>query len=525
MKRFAVLLLCVLTAAAVSWAGGSKESGAAAGARPAGGFQYTGTGPVTDKPVTLSILATNAYYSSVDLAVAPVIQELTKRAGVTIDWQLLPPGNYKDAVSPRLAAGQGLADIVYLPDQDPTMKYIQGKLFIPIDDLYARYGVNLKKLYAGELAGAKASLTTPDGKMYYVPQTALANNYQPCFMVNLRWLKQVGLSEPATLEEFTAMLRRFKSGDPNANGKQDEIPLSITKGNVAYGFSPIFGINLASRFYGDKDGKAHFAFLEPAYKEYLTYLNGLYKEGLLESSFATTTRDQIIARFAQNITGTAFDFSWHMSSTFSAQFKDYNRETPVVKGILPLKGPHGDQFYLGRNPISGMFGISKDCKNPEVAFRFLDFAVGDEAQELYVYGIEGITYTLANGKKQFTEQGRNNDFIQKFGINAVNVPLRQSTAATDTLLPAWHVAFDRQVLPFMRSPWPFLYYLPNESTVENQYMTDINTYVDEMDLKFITGAESLANFDKYLETLRKMNIETVLNVRQVQWDRYRASSR
>lgn len=518
-SRFSVSLALVLVLLVVG-GGLALAKGAADQAVPdnSGGVAYAGKGPIAKAGVSVTLLGTNSYYSGADLAVAPIVLELTKRAGITVNYQLLPPGNYADALKPRLAAGVDLPDIVYLPDKDPTMKYIKGKLFIPINTLYEKYGVNLKKLYAGPYAYIKPSLTTPDGLMYYVPQLGLGMNYQPCFMVNERWLAAVKLSEPTTIDEFTAMLRAFRDKDPNGNGQKDEIPLSMEKGFVQQAFGPMFGLDLVSRFQADKTGKVQFTYLLPAYKEYLTYLNMLYKEGLLDPDFATTTMDQEIARFAKNVTGADFHYSWLMSQGYSNQFKDYDGKAPIVKGILPVKGPHGDRCYLGRDSITGMFGISKDSKVPDVAFKFLDLAIGDEQQVLYNWGIEGDTYTMKDGKRVYT--GKDNDYLQKFGIDPVNLPLIQFTAMAEGILPKWHVDFDYAVAPYMKGVWPFIYSLDDEASVENQYMTDITTYVDEMELKFIMGTESLANFDKFSATLKNMNIDKVTAARQAQWDRY-----
>jgi len=533
-KGMIVAAVSVLMAAALGGCSGSSNdakmspSASASGSAPAasGGkssFAYNGSGPITDKGGKLSILATNAWTTNVDLAQADIVKKIVDNAGITVDWQLLPPQNYADAVSPRLASGIDLPDIVYMPDQDQLMKYIKGGLVIPIDDLYEKYGVNLKKLYE-QNPDIKASLTAPDGHMYYVPQRVLTKNYMPLFMVNQRWLDAVGLKDPTTLDEFTDMLRKFKTGDPNKNGKADEIPMSLDPKFLPMAFGPVFGMDLYNQFYADDAGKVHFGYYEPAYKEYLTYLNGLYKEGLLPVDFASTTADQVTSRFSQNVTGVTFNFSWYTSMVYSPLFKDYDPNVPLIKGIAPLKGPHGDQFYVGRTPVSGIFGITKNAKDPELAFKFLDYASGEEAQTYYTWGIEGVTYEVKDGKKEFTEQGKNNDFIQKLGIGPVNLPISQSTESTDVMVAPWHAKIDKELEKYIKAPFPFVYALPEEASVDSQYMPDITTYVEEMHYKFITGQESLDNFDKYIATLKKMNIEKVIEVRQAQYDRYQAAN-
>ena len=64
---------------------------------------------ITDKEgASVSILAMNSWYSTVDLSDATLLNEIAKRANVTINWNLLDPSSYSDSVSPMLASGQDL---------------------------------------------------------------------------------------------------------------------------------------------------------------------------------------------------------------------------------------------------------------------------------------------------------------------------------------------------------------------------------------------------------------------------------
>ena len=53
-------------------------------------------------------------------------------------------------------------------------------------------------------------------------------------------------------------------------------------------------------------------------------------------------------------------------------------------------------------------------------------------------------------------------------------------------------------------------------------MGDIETYVDEMVLKFITGAESLDGFDDYAATIEAMGLPKAIALKQDGLDRYNA---
>lgn len=482
------------------------------------------TTPLTDEEgATVSILAMNSWYSTVDLTDAVLLKEIADRANVTVDWHLLDPTSYADSVSPMLASGQDLPDIVQLPDLDSNMTYLSSGMFVKLDehmDKMPNYAQFLEKN-----PNIKAMLTAADGHIYYVPQTAVTDNYQPVMMYNMPWIEKLGIEPPTTLDAFVDMLRQFRDNDMNGNGDTtDEIPMSIMSDFLPYMFGPAFGLDLVSGFYADDDGVVHYAYYEAdKYKAYLKFLNSLYTEGLLEVEFASLNRDQIVSRCANDTTGVTFDFSWQMSTLYSAQYPDYNGEEGIIAGAAPLSGEY-EGFYVGRNPISGIFGVNAKAADVDLAIRFLDYAMSEEAQDLYVWGMEGLTYeTLEDDSRQYLPRCTEDTiWYQGLGINAPCMPSQQSIPATDVLLAKWHVENDRTYEePFIRDPFPEVYSTTDEASVVSMYLTDIETYVQERAISFICSyADIDTEFDAYIETLKSMQVEELLKVRQAQYDRY-----
>lgn len=529
MKRGTIVLLATaMTAGMVTGCGNSGSSTQPTTVTGDTSYTYTGEAPITDKEgQKISILAQNSWYSTVDIKEAPIVKKVYEDAGISIDWTLVDPTNYKDAVSPMLAAGTDLPDVVLLPDKDDNMTYINSGIFVPLDT-YFEYMPNYKK-WLDENPTIKASLTAPDGHIYYAPIINVPNNFQPTLMYNSKWTKAAGFTKaPDTLEDFTTMLRFYKENDLNGNGDStDETPMSIQKQFITYMFGPAFGLNFGenslSSFYIGEDEQAHYAYYEKEkYKEYLTYLHGLYEENLLELEYTTLTRDQVIERFAQDKTGVTFDYGYQMSMTYSPQLPYYDgtAETGVC-GVAPLSGS-AKGFYVARDPIGGVFGVNKNAKDVILAVKFLDYTVSEKNQELYVWGMEGESYELsADGSKQFTEKGKDSNWLQSYGINpSVVYPARQSVEATAVLVAKWHAEVDKTLEPYMQSPWPFIYSTTEESSMISQYMVDIQTYVDEMMVSFISGVTPLDQFDDYINTLQSMNIDEILKIKTTQYQRY-----
>lgn len=525
-KLTALFLSFTLTASLLAGCSGNKNNTGSGteGTDGTGTYAYTGAGPITDKEgAKLSILSTNSWYSTVDLTSddALIVKEVEKRAGVTVDWTMIDPTTYTDAVSPMLASGSDLQDIVYLPDLDLNSSYINSGLFEPLDehlDSMPNY-----KAYLDANPTIKASLTAEDGHIYYVPIVGLTDNYLTNIMYNAKWLEQLTMEQPKTLDEFVTVLRAFRDNDMNGNGDTtDEIPMSVEAKLLPYMFGPAFGLDLINGFYADENGTVHYSYYESEnYKEYLSFLNELYKEGLLEVEYTSLTRDQITERFAQNITGVSFDYSWQMSQLYSKQFPEYDGTTGIVVGGEPLSGKY-EGAYISGNPVKGIYGVTKASKNLELALRFLDFAMSEECQTLYVWGIEGESYTVnADNTKSYTEKAlSDNVWLQSLGINPPCLPYHNSIEATNVLLPQWHVDIDTKLATMTKPSWPQIYATQDETSTLSQYLVDIQTYVEQMAVAFISGNTSLDEFDSYISTLKNMNVEEIIKIKQGQYDRY-----
>ena len=81
-----------------------------------------------------------------------------------------------------------------------------------------------------------------------------------------------------------------------------------------------------------------------------------------------------------------------MSMLYSAQYKEYNGNEPVFKGGVPLSGEH-QGFYIGRNDVSGIFGVTK-TDNVINAVKVLDYLISDFNEDIYCFVLEGVSYYM-----------------------------------------------------------------------------------------------------------------------------------
>ncbi|TMV44366.1 extracellular solute-binding protein [Paenibacillus mesophilus] len=462
----------------------------------------------------------------------PIIKELEKQTGVKIKFQAVYT-DYSTIMRTRIAAASNLTDIMQLPQGDDPVKIAKGGVIIRLNELIDKYAPNTKKFLDAN-PEVKKTLTAPDGSIYAFP--GVVSLAAKDFNVNglgyrLDWAEKLNLKAPETIEDWYKMLLAFRDGDPNGNGKADEIPFAasglgaLDKFAQAYGMTP-----MSSWFAVDKQGKVEFTWTNPKAKDFLTEMNKWWKEKLIDQSLLTPHLDKVTAYVVGDLTGGYAIWA----GRFDQYTKEMQKNFPNAQWVVPAppQGPHGDKFYEVNPATDGnRYAVSKSAKNPELAVKWLDYVFASEpGQLLFNYGIEGVTYTMVNGKPQYTAEVTNNPKYPNPGSVLANygaagrfpqiVPPDALNQQGKILMPEASIKRLLDMKPYLRPTFPNAMSTSEESSAFSQKMADINTYRQEMVAKFITGAEPLSNFDKFVQTLKSMGIDDVVKIKQTQYDRW-----
>lgn len=365
--------------------------------------------------------------------------------------------------------------------------------------------------------------------------------------VNKNWMKVLNLEDPKTTDDLYGMLKAFKEKDPNGNGIADEVPLT-TCADSWHGY--IDGFVMCSFIYSDGkdklrlvDGKVDPVFNKPEYKEGLRFLNKLYTEGLIDKDAFSQKLDQEKQKCNQTPTiigsvldGSAVDFT----GVTSPYYKDYGT-------IAPVKGPNGVQttFYDPFHMQAGQFTITKNCKNPEIAFQWADWLYSPDAMMRYVeIGVEGVDWRKAqpgelgiDGKQAtyvYTPRDYKQGEIQNVTYFQVGPSFRPwdyylSRAAgqdlyapdnfealhyyeTKTNYDGYQPKLD-QIFP------PLVYSTKEDGDVLSQVKTAVNDYVKESVARFITGDLNVdKDWDAYLKNLDNAGLQKYLEILQRSYD-------
>lgn len=457
----------------------------------------------------------------------PVWEEVEKRTGIKMNFDVMPADQYDAAMQTRIAAGSDLPDIMAVPPlwNGDIIKYAEDGVILPLSDLIAEYAPNITAMFE-KYPVIKKVLIAPDGEIYNLAEVFVEGNEVAPKSIIIRkdWLDKLNLEVPETIDDWYNVLKAFKEQDPNGNGIDDEIPLTINDGNAYTYFASGFGLVAGvGEFYADEGGKVHSLYQAEEYKDFLEFLNKLYKEGLMDPQYDTNNDEaKVDAMVSKQLIGA------------SPHFLGIDERWSSLSGgkyimVKPPKGPEGEEPELiKRNPTGMQFAISKDCKDTVAAIRWIDYIwASDEGQILSHFGIEGKSFEYnEEGRPVFTEWTTNNPE----GLDMMSAV--RSLGAFPSLFDVQTKEFMSQLMtkesldacepliPCMVEPFPSVLATAEESDQLLMLQADMGTYTDEMIQKFVMGTEPLEKYDDFLAQLEGMGLSEVLAIKQAQYDRY-----
>lgn len=493
--------------------------------------------PLTAEPVTITFAtAENAEGAGSYTNNLPVWAELEKRTGVKVEFQVTPATEYATAMQPRLAAGRDLPDVLRVPG-DPV-RFAKAGLILKLDDLIAQNAPNILALYAAR-PEVKAAMTAPDGSIYCLDSVVDARSMVNQVGLGMRkdWLKKLNLEEPVNIEQWRNVLGHFKTDDPNGNGQNDEIPVldmpsSTTyaaKRNGLYKLGNAFGLHLyiSEGWYFTPEGKVVYDWVSPQLKDYLTEMHLWYDAGYIDPEFVSNDSDKYTAKAIGDIAGSSMN-------DMTMQYPQWNERMAESfpgahwEGITPPAMADGTRYMEKEQPTEGVYyAISKDCKDPALVMKWLDYMYASPEGQILVcnFGIEGDTYTLADGKPQLTDKILNHEKGSGIAMWAEGM-----NGQFPRILSADMIAqrFYRYTDEMAQSARAAEFYVPSfpriiadkeETDKLVAIMSDIDVYRQEMVTGFITGTVSLDQFDEYIATMEDMGIANAIAIRQTQYDR------
>lgn len=458
----------------------------------------------------------------------PIIKEISKKTNVLFDFIPGPAteAQFREKFNVTIASGS-IPDVVISPYRDDMLKVAEQGIFEPLEERIDKNAPNFKKILTDN-PGYIKDLRASDGKDYFLPFIGAVKTFK-VWMVREDWLQKLNLKQPETLDDWYNMLKAFKEKDPNGNGKADEIPFTTrnTKAGVL-AYMEAFGISgfEANEQFFIEDNKVKYAYTDPRFKDALTYIRKLYKEGLIDPEYATNDTKVWLSRLTGDIAGSCQDTTARAYSLGDAIRKTTSNANANLLVVAPPKGPTGVQMTTSQmQPVRGYTAISANSKYKDEIVKLFDYFYSEEGSMLMNFGIEGLTYNMVNGEPKYTDEIAK-DTQGRSVLSMLNVfghrewAYKQDIGYEDALLDVKYVQYRNDMEKYIRPTIPALSFTEDERDVINNKYTEIQTYKDEMIDKFIMGKEPIEKFDDFVKKINAMGIEDVLKVEQAAYDRY-----
>jgi len=494
------------------------------------GFTY----PLTDgsKLTYWTELNQNVSANYVNLGDTPFAQAWMEQTGVEIDFQHPPVNQGKEQFSLLLADGNlpDLMEYAWMSYPGGPEKAIKDGNIIALNDVFEQYCPNLMK-YLEENPDIERMIKTDEGHYYVFPfirgDDALCNTIG--LMLREDWLKELNLEVPTTIDEWHTVLTAFKE----KKGATAPFTWEYTMGALTQVNPFAYAYGTTQEFYKGTDGKIYFGAVEEGYKEYLTTFNQWYKEGLLDQDLATLALDQVSAKMTNGSAGASMGWAGSRMGTWINAAQATDSDYMLVAAPYPtlVKGDKPEMGQIdNRYPNQGCVAITTSCQDVETAARLLDYAYSEEGHMLFNFGIEGESFTMIDGYPTYTDTILNNpdgwsvaQSLSAYIRGNYNGPFVQDIRYLEQY---YTIDNQKETNAVWGATNAASYKIPpitptaEESKEFSTIMNEINTYRDEMTLKFIFGTENLDDFEDYVKTIENMGLKRALEIQNAALERY-----
>lgn len=479
-----------------------------------------------------------------------IFDHIEETLGIRFDVQMIDSTGWTERLNLAFATDD-LPDVFWngLTDSDLATYGAQGYL-IDMSELIEQYAPTIQNLL-DTYPSLRRSILSPDGAIYSLPSIVMEEREKGRMRIymNTQWLKNLGLEMPATLDELYDVLLAFKEKDPNGNGEADEIPVSARFEDHQLRMLMLAAFGYADARWDVVDDKVLYVPAQENYYHYLEYMKRLFSEGLLDVEYFSQTADQYSAKTASVLCGmfVSNGANW-VNIPQEEGYAQYSMFEPFTSAYNDEKIWPATEFSL-----ANMFAITEEAENPEYLIRFADWCYTLEGSIAMRYGLENGTWEggvggyewakMDNGEFAMvtyyddTQFDNYNDFRTRVitPMQGMYLSGEPNQLAGTGINETYFTALDpRQVMltndildhgqAYYDLSFPAAKITDAESAQISLLDTDIESYVQQMEAKFITGDEELTqeNFDAYVTGLFDRGLQDYIDLKQSIYDRWLA---
>nr|WP_314458685.1 extracellular solute-binding protein [uncultured Clostridium sp.] len=545
-RKTAFLMAMVMAAAAMSGCNSGKEPEAkpetTEAATAAASSEAAGGETKTDKPyegVTLKywVKLNGSVSSSVaNLGETKWAKEVEEKTGIKLEFIHPTSGSEDEEFSVLVASGEypDIIEYTWTKYSGGASAAISDGVILNLNDLMQSSAPNLTAIL-NDYPDIDKMVKTQEGDYYCFPflrglKTPNKTQFSSGMVLRKDILDKLGLSVPETIDDWDTVLRAYKN-------EGFEVPFTTRKEWMLDVWSP--GFDNWGDFYVEDDVVKN-GLMEDSRKEFLTKMNQWYEDGLIDRDYLVADKASCQTYFTTGKSAASYAPGGQGLGTYTQIMNEANPEITqknIVSSVPVTKVKGKNAKFSKMNQIFDGSGssatITTQCKNPEAAAWLLDWMYGPEGSMVNCFGIEGESYNMENGYPVYTDLITNNpDGLTMEGALALYTRVGQSgPLVQDELYIEQYYSQDnqREALDlWMKTDMGKFAYPP--ATISNEdsdkfsnIMSNVKTFSQEMEAKFIAGTASLDQWDEYVNQLKTFGIEDAIAMKQAAYDKYMAN--
>ncbi len=482
--------------------------------------------PIVNSPITLKVA--EWYAAGVGLSLkSDALQELEKTTGINLDITF-----YSDPEKANLMyASQNYPDISLRLDASDQSKNdaIESGAVVSVDK-YMQYAPTWKKFLSAN-PDIKLQCTYTDGKIYGFPYVYLDEttyNLRDQWLINRKWLNELGLSTPKTTEDFQKYLEDVKSNAGKGSIPKNVTPLYFRYGSAIGGQFDIygtFGVYCPGGYFIDDSGKFKCQATNTDLKAPIKYLATLYKEGLIMPQAFTDDWSAYTAALTSDpaMAGSIF--------AFGDANKNYATNGKWWYPMAPVQSPSGKQPYI-RAQVKGStfprnFMIYKNNKYPVASVRLANYFADPKVSMNFNFGSQGVGWTDgSDGKYQLITNPKYTEATNAVGnfvpcLVTEDMFTDPSAKVEGTRAWAYHNIY-KNYIPKTNLNIPNIPSGVLSDTDEQRRSdldTQINNYIGTTIANWITGKADIdSGWDGYVAQLNKIGLKEYMTLNQKRLD-------
>ena len=363
----------------------------------------------------------------------------------------------------------------------------------------------------------KKAIMLADGAIPALPAiNTLQNN--DAMWINTTWLKKLKLEAPTTADELTEVLRAFKTGDPNGNYQQDEIPLGFVGMWELRFLAHAYGMIDNDYYISEKDGKVTSSLTSEENRAFLTWLHQMWEEGLLDST-GFSTNDNLRQITDEN---KAIPYGLLLSTTPLTILPQKALEQYTLLEPLSYNGTKVYRDFAG-DLVRGTFAITSACKEPEKLVAWVNTLYTQEGSLMAYYGLEGEEYIW----------NENGYWEWNYPLQTVaDEILATHTISEGGTAPSWVDAdfqtkymdeATRNVVEALQNlkqysviPYPPVTLNAEDEAKVTEIQNNLSRYVEKAMACFVTGDTELTdeNWEEFCRTVEEKGLQEMIGIWQ-----------